>query len=166
MKKRYILLILVLLVAVIAEGIFCIRCIREHRHAEIDEWSQSLSTLSVGYAQAAKGYGTEKIAYNIPAYEYDALIEVLKTVTEDNCSRTEHLNELESEHRLGLQYNGRLWLFKCREEGWVSLTFADVETGAYYGCKGSLLYIDSPELWNYIVDTVDAKGLPVDSEAK
>lgn len=155
---------LVLAIIAIVEGIFCIHCVRTHRHADIDEWSQSLSVLAVGYAQVAKGYGTEKVAYNIPAYEYNELIEVLKTVTEDNCSRTEHVNELESDHRLGLQYKGRLWLFKCREEGWVSLTFADVETGAYYGCKGDLLYIDSPELWNYIVDTVDAKAIPADKE--
>ena len=61
MKKRYVLLIVVLLAAVIAEGIFCIRCIREHQHAAIDEWSSDLTALAVEYAEMAKGYGGESV---------------------------------------------------------------------------------------------------------
>jgi len=165
MKKRYSLLILILLLVVIAEGVFCIRCIREHRHAEIDEWSGDLTTLAVEYAEAARGYGREKVACHIPAYEYDGLLEVLEAeVTEDNCSRTERTKWLEDGCRLALQYNGRLWLFKCCEDERVSLTFEYVETGAYYGCENGTLYIHSPELWNYIVDTVNTKGVPVESK--
>lgn len=158
MKKRHKTLVLVLLLAVIAEGVFCIRCMREHRHADIDEWSGDLTALAVEYAEAAKGYGVEKVAYSIPAYEYDALLEVLKTVTEENGSRSERTARLESGHRLALQYRGRLWLFQCCEDGWVSLTFEYVETGAYYGCENGSLYIHSPELYSYIIDTVDAHG--------
>lgn len=160
MKKRYILLILVLLAAVIAEGVFCIRCVRTHRHADIDEWSGDLTALAVEYVEVAKEHGVEKVAYNVPAYEYSALLEILETVTEDNSSRSERTARLESGYRLSFHYNGRLWLFQCCEDGLVSLTFADVETAAYYGCKGKGLYIDNPDLWNYIVDTVDAKGAP------
>ena len=161
MKKRYVLLIVVLLAAVIAEGIFCIRCIREHQHAAIDEWSSDLTALAVEYAEMAKGYGVEKEACQIEPYEYDELLEVLeRTVTEDNSSRSERAARLESGHRLALQYQGRLWLFQCCEGNVVSLTFEYVETGAYYGCENGSLYLSSPELWNYIVDTVDAGATP------
>ena len=166
MKKRYIQLIIVLLATVIAESVFCIRCVQDHRHANIDEWSGDLTILAVEHAQAARGYGNEKVAYNIPAWEYGELLELLeKTVTEENASRAEHLARVEGDYRLALQYNGRLWVFQCCEDGWVNLGFEDVITAAYYGCKDKPLHIDSSELWNYIVDTVDAKGIPVDVKA-
>jgi len=52
--------------------------------------------------------------------------------------------------------------------------FADRETGAYYGCEGTQLYINSPILWNYIKNTVDKmlksgikrKELPADSSLR
>lgn len=161
MKKGYRFLVLLLLIAVVAEGIFCIYCIRSHRHADIDAWSGDLTALAVEYVEAAKGYGVEKEACQMEPYEYGALLELLeKTVTEDNASRSERAARLESGYRLAFQYQGRLWLFQCCEDGWVSLTFEYVETGAYYGCENGSLYLDSPELWNYIVDTVDAKASP------
>ena len=161
MRKRDRILVLVLLLAVIAEGAFCIRCLRQHRHADIDAWSSDLTALAVEYAEMAKGYGVEKEACHIEPYEYDALLEMLeRTVTEDNSSRSERAARLESGHRLALQYQGRLWLFQCCEENVVSLTFEYVETTAYYGCENGSLYLNSPELWSYIVDTVDANATP------
>lgn len=165
MKRRYKLLILLLLAVAIAEGVFCIRCLREHRHADIDEWSSDLTALAVEYVEAAKGYGIEKVACQIPAYEYAALLEILETeVTEDKVSRTETARRPDDGCRLALQYNGRLWLFKCCEDERVSLTFEYVETGAYYGCENGTMYIHSPDLWNYIVDAVETKGVPVESK--
>ena len=161
MKTRHRLFAAVLLLAVIVEGIFCVRCIRSHRHADIDAWSGDLTALAVEYAEMAKGYGVEKEACHMEPYKYGELLELLeKTVTEDNASRSERTARLESGHRLALQYQGRLWLFQCCEGNVVSLTFEYVETGAYYGCENGSLYLNSPELWSYIVDTVDAEATP------
>lgn len=154
MKKRTILLSVLLVVAIaVSLSVFW-----ASRYTKIDDWSGALTAEHVEWAEISRGYGLEKISYTVPAEEYAGLVTVLKTVTEQNSTRKIPDNSERNEHNLAFYYEGKLWLFQCRENGCVSLTFEDAETGAQYGCEGKLLYINSPELWNYIMDTVNTNA--------
>ena len=131
-----------------------------NRHAKIDEWSSSLIAEKIEWAEVSVEYGTQARRYVLSEEEYPMLLSLLRSVTEDNSSRKERSTRLEEGYRLVFFYDGKLWLFKCCEEEVVSLMFEDAETGAYYGCEGSLLYITCPELWHYIVDTGNEKAVP------
>lgn len=128
------------------------------RHAKIDEWSGALTADKVAWAEVAADYGIHKQSYDLAPEEYAALVELLRTVTEENSARKSPASGERIDYRLSLHADGKLWLFHCRNDGLVALTFNDPETGAYFGCEGKLLYIDSPALWEYIVDTVDSKA--------
>lgn len=149
-KNRWLALLLLLLL--FAAGIFLIL---QDQHARIDEWSASLNGNKIEIAEVASDYGIRKRSYVIPPEEYGALVALLRTVTEANSSRKYPEGSSRIDYRLALHYDGKLWLFHCYEGGILGLTFQDRETGAYYGREGTLLYIESPELWTYIVNTVD-----------
>ena len=155
MKKNHII-ILCFLITGLAATIFRLNW---GRYADIDEWSQNLSAEKVGWVQVAKEYGTEKYSYMLHEYEYEKLITLLESVTEDTCSRKEKSSSLEDGYRLALFYDEKLWLFKCCKDEIVSLMFEDAETGAYYGCEGKQLYIQNSELWNYIITTTDTQAV-------
>ena len=130
----------------------------KNRHAKIDEWSSSLVIEKIDLAEASREYGIDTLNYTLSQEDYRELIPVLYTVKENRSSRKEISRHLEEGYRLAFFYEGKLWLFKCCENEVVSLMFEDAETGAYYGCEGKLLYIKSPELWHYIINTVNEKA--------
>ena len=109
--------------------------------------------------EVSRGYGVEKISCTVPADEYDQVVAVLGTVRESVCTR-QYPEEAGDRNETNMAFftDGKLWLFQCRENGYVSLTFEDAKTGAVYGCEGKLLYIHSEALWNYIMDTVNTKA--------
>lgn len=130
-----------------------------HRYTEIDEWSGSLTPWQVEWVEVSRGYGVEKISYTVPEEEYTQVVAVLGNVRESVCTRKyPEAAGNRNEHNMAFFSEGKLWLFQCREKGYVSLTFEDGETGAIYGCEGKQLYIHSEELWNYIMDTVNTKA--------
>lgn len=130
-----------------------------NRYTKIDEWSGGLAPWEVEWVEVSRGYGVEKISYTVPADEYDQVVAALFTVQESVCTRSypEQAGD-RTEHNMAFYTDGKLWLFQCRENGYVSLMFEDAETGAMYGCEGKLLYIKSEALWNYIMDTVNTKA--------
>lgn len=128
------------------------------KHASIQEWSGKLSQEKVEWAVVSNGYGIEKISYMIPQEEYEELVDLLKTIREKQCSRNLEDAGMRNDCNLAVYTDGKLWLFHCRDNGLVSLTFADEETSAYFGCENTPLYIDNPQLWDYIMTTVEAKA--------
>ena len=130
-------------------------CFLYPRYTPIDQWSSSLTEGGIDIAEVASDYGTAARRYEIHREEYPALVALLRTVTEANSSRKAPKELQRTDHRLALHYEGKLWLFHCYEGGTLGLMFHDAETGARFGCEGKLLYIRSPELWEYIVSTVE-----------
>ena len=133
--------------------------LQKNSHAEINEWSSSLTTEKVEWAQVAVGFGVEKRSHDLSTDEYGELISLLETVTEATSSRKAPNNLVKNDYYLAFRYDQKLWLFQCYGNEIISLTFEDADTSAYYGCKDSLLYIDSPALWEYIVNTVNSKAI-------
>ena len=157
MDKRRLTAIIILLIFCIAATIGFANW-QNNRHAKIDEWSGAVREEGFDWAEAASGYGVEKISYTFSQEDYTALTELLHGVTEDNSTRKRPDDAEQIDCRLSLSYEGKLWLFHCQSNGMVSITFEDPETGAYYGCEGSLLYVNVPKLHQFILDTVDTKA--------
>ncbi len=147
MKKRIFVLLLVLVFA--AAGIYHFL---GSRHAPIEEWSGNLTASGIEWAQIAVGYGNDKIGRNLDEAEYDGLLSLLSQITEDLCHRDQAYASNRNDHRLSLGYGGKLWLFHCLDNEMLKLTFHDEETSTYFGCADVPLYIDHPELWQYIMD--------------
>ena len=149
--------IAVIVIAAVAVG--CTFTGAKDQPASFEEWTSSLTGEAIEWAETAKGYGIEEISYTIPKSDFDNLSTLLGTITDENCFRKKPEADDENGYRLALYRDDKLWLFKCLADGSIGLMFNDPETGAYYGSEGSLLIIEYPELWNYIVDTVDQKGI-------
>lgn len=156
-KMAVYTLIAVLLIAAIA--IACTFTGAKDRYHSFTEWTEGLTVEDIQWAETSKEYGIEKIYYTVPTEEMDQLRAILCSITEEACSREQPEGSNDEGYRLVLYRADKLWLFKCLSDGTVGLMFNDSETGTYFGCEGSLLVIKSPELWNYIVDTVDQKGV-------
>lgn len=155
-KMAIYTLVAVLLVAAIAVG--CTFTGAKERPHSFAEWTESLTAEDIQLAEVAKEYGTERIAYTINEEEYDELCAILTAITANDCFLSKPEGNNEDGYRLVLYRADKLWLFKCLSDGTIGLMFNDAETGAYFGCEGSLLIIDCPDLWSFIVRTVDDKG--------
>ena len=149
-KKQILVGILVVIFCTVGAAAFL-----TNRHEKIDAWSSVVTVEDIALAEVASGYGVDQRSYDITPEEYPELTAVLRTVTEKNSTRKKTTDSERLDYRLALYTHGKLWLFHCLEDKTVSLMFNDRETGAYFGCQGKLLYIDSPELWEYIVTLVD-----------
>ncbi len=158
MRHKKILAVSVVIVIVVAVVVLLNS---NDKNVKIDEWSSNLSTGQIEWAEVSKGYGVNQVSYTIPVSEYDELIALLETVTEEVSSRKIPKDITDkNDYRLSFMYDQKMWLFQCYDNGMISLTYEDKETAQYYGCaENSLLYIDSPELWEYIMDTVDSKAV-------
>ena len=124
---------------------------------KIEGWSGNLSAEQMEWAVVSKGYGDEQISYDLPAGEYEELITQLETVTGEVTSLKRPKDIHKNDYDLVLMYDQKLWLFQCYDSGIISLAL-EAEVAEAYDCGNSLLYIDSPALWEYIIDTVDSKA--------
>ena len=158
-KPKMALYTVIAVVVIAAVAVGCTFTGAKDQPASFEEWTSSLTGEAIEWAETAKGYGVEEISYTVPESEFDDLSALLATITDENCSRKKPEAANEAGYRLALYRDDKLWLFKCLADGTIGLMFNDAETGAYYGSEGKLLIIEHPELWNYIVDTVDEKGI-------
>lgn len=155
-KMAIYTLVAVILIAAVAVG--CTFTGAKEKNHSFTEWTESLTAEDIQLAEVSKAYGVEKTSYVLTVSEYQSLCSMLNGITEDDCSVVKPKGSNEDGYRMALYRADKLWLFKCLSDGTIGLMFNDAETGAYFGCEGSLLIIDCPDLWSFIVDTVDKKG--------
>lgn len=154
-KSIWKILIPAALILIVIAGIVSVL---GNQHVRIDEWSSALVPEKIDWAEAGQGYGAEKISYSLTEADYGELVPLLALVTEENSSREFPDGVDRMDYRLAVHYDGQLWLFHCYTNELVSVTFDTPETAAYYGCESSPLVVESPALWQYIVNTVDNKA--------
>lgn len=157
MDKRRLLLIGLALLACLAV-VICVVVWQSNDHARIDEWSSVLTADGFQWAEASSGYAGEKVSYSLKEEDFEVLAELLHDVTEKNCTRKYPKDSERIDYRLSFEYEGKLWLFHCLSNGMIDINFEDLETAAYYGCDDSQLYVYSPNLYNYILDTINNKA--------
>jgi len=129
-----------------------------NKYTKIDEWSSGLTADGFQWAEASSGYAGEKVSYSLNGEDFEILSELLHEVTEKNCTRKYPRDSERIDYRLSFEYEGKLWLFHFLSNGMIDINFEDLETAAYYGCDDSQLYVNSPDLYNYILDTVNSKA--------
>ena len=156
MKKTFIILgIMVFLVVTVL-------VVRNNNKVKIDEWSSGLVVEKLEWAEVVKGNGSLACRYTISEDEYDELISLLKTVKADaKVGKWEEDGWL-NDYSLAIQYEQKIWLFNCVDNGHITIVFDIYETAAYYGDENANLIVDCPELWDYIVNTVDTKAKQCD----
>ena len=155
-KMAVYTLVAVILIAAIAVG--CTFTGATEEPHSFTEWTESLTAEDIQLAEVSKAYGVEKTSYILTVSEYQSLCSMLNGIVEDDCSVMKPKGSNEDGYRMALYRADKLWLFKCLSDGTIGLMFNDAETGAYFGCEGSLLIIDCPDLWSFIVRMVDEKG--------
>lgn len=155
-KMAVYTLVAVILIAAIAVG--CTFTGAKDSPHSFTEWTESLTAEDIQLAEVSKAYGIEKTSYILTVSEYQSLCSMLNGITENDCSVMKPKGSNEDGYRMALYRADKLWLFKCLSDGTIGLMFNDAETGAYFGCEGSLLIIDCPDLWSFIVRMVDEKG--------
>lgn len=133
-------------------------CFFRPRYVHFTDWAATLTTDQIQQAHFAKNYGVDKISYDAPESDFPAIIALLQSVTEDQCTRKKAFSTVEEDYRLTFFFQNKLWLFKCREDKTVTLTFEDHETAKIFGCENKTLVIRNEELWNYIITIVDTYG--------
>lgn len=156
MKKRR-MIVLCAVIMLLAVAALCVWML-QNRHAPIDEWSSTLAPESIEWAEAAEGFGIEEKNYAFTSDEFPMLAELLSQINEQNSRRKYPEGAEKIEYRLAVFADGKLWLFHCYTNNIVALTFNDPETAAYFGCEGSLLYIEHEALWQLIADTVEQRA--------
>ena len=123
--SKWISLVVVLLIAI---GLLYAW---NHRYTPIDEWSGKLTAGQVEWVEVSQGYGVDKISYSVPVDDYHQVVAALGTVQEAVCTRNyPELAGDRTQCNMAFYSEGKLWLFHCWESDYVSLTFADAETGA------------------------------------
>ena len=127
-------------------------------HASFPDWAAALTGDQIQQAHFAKNYGVDKISCDAPESDFPAIVTLLQSVTEAQCTREKAYSTVDDDYRLALFAQDKLWLFKCREDKTVTLTFEDKETAALYGCENKTLIIHNEELWDYIIATVKEKA--------
>ncbi|MBQ2697095.1 MAG: M56 family metallopeptidase, partial [Clostridia bacterium] len=152
-----------LVTALAAVAVGCTFTGAEEGH-DFSEWTATLTAEEIQWAELSRGYGVDVLSYTVPEAEYEALCTLLGGITDDQCHRRNPAGDDIDGTRLALYRRDKLWLFKCLDDGTVGLMFHDPETGAYFGSEGKLLILESPELYQFIMETVEEKGQPVAGE--
>ena len=147
-------LIAVVLIAVVACA--CTFTGAKSRGEPFTDWTESLTAKDVQHIEISKYFGVKQVSYEMPEENYGDLVTLFRGITGEDCS-TDGPQSDDTDYRMAFYRADKLWLFKCMEDGTVGLMFNDAETGAYFGCEGELLIIDSPELWALIKETADGE---------
>lgn len=157
----FTIVILVLLVQLILGVIFTGA---KPEYASFSEWADELVVDKMEWVQVSKGVGPEKLSYSLSEEEVEQFCRLLESIPEEKCYRRGEFVAEYEEYRIMFMYAGKDMGFKCLEDGTVQL-LPHTELPEFTP-EGKVLVIDSPELWNYIVDTVDTEGqnLSIDAE--
>lgn len=119
-----------------------------------EEWTKSITPEDIYEVRIEKIYNQEITEYDISEDEYEKICTILNTITDDSCTSGEVV-EVQEGYELFLSREEKLWRFRCLEDGTIGLLFEDIETATNYGYREQFLVIDCPQLWNYIIKTVD-----------
>lgn len=129
------------------------------QYDSFSEWAAQLDVTDFKYLHVANGYGaSDKLYYYLSEEEGEQLCELIQSIPEEDCYRRSQSEDEYESYRMFFQYKENDILLKCLED--KTILFSGNSEFSDFAPKGKALIIDSPELWNYIVDTVEEKGHP------
>ena len=118
------------------------------------EWADSINPEEVEYFHVHKGFGDNEIRYEATKEEFTEFLTLLQSIPEEDCYRRDTYAD---------GYEDCFLYFLCGEDE-VNLKCLEDKTVEYvysrFAPQGRKLIIDSPKLWDYIVDMINEKGVP------
>lgn len=125
-------------------------------YESFSEWADTVNTDGFDSFYLAKGFGKNELRYQATKEDFEEFLELLKAVPEEKCYRRDQRAEVYEEYHMAFLVADAELLLKCLEDKTLLCIWADYMPE--FAPVERELVIDSPELWNYIVDTVNEKG--------
>ncbi len=120
------------------------------------EWAKTLDADKFETFAVCKGYGDTEIRYQGYKIDFVKFYKILKTTPEEKCYRRKQTVETYEDYYAHFSYEGKDVIFHCLED--KTLLFVGDSEMPQFAPEGKDLIINNPELWNYIVDTVNERG--------
>lgn len=153
------LVVVVLLVAVVVGVTYTGAKIQ---YASFSEWAETLNPEEIEYFEVSKGYASEKKYYLPTDEEFAQFCKLLQSIPEEDCyRRRESVGQYEA-YSLHFMCGENEALLKPLED--KTVWFAGSTEMPDFAPAGKVLIIDSPELWNYIVEMADERGVTSTTE--
>ena len=120
------------------------------------EWAKTLDADKFETFAVCKGYGDTEIRYQGYKIDFVKFYKILKATPEEKCYRRKQTVETYEDYYAHFSYEGKDVIFHCLED--KTLLFVGDSEMPQFAPKGKDLIINNPELWNYIVDTLNERG--------
>ncbi len=127
------------------------------QYASFSEWADTLNPEELQYFEVLKGKASEKRYYLPTNEEFAQFCELLQSIPEEDCYRRKETVDVYEDYVVWFLCGENEVLLKCLED--ETVLYVGSTEMPEFAPEGKVLIIDSPELWNYIVDTVDEKGM-------
>lgn len=123
-------------------------------YESFSEWTKTIEAEKMQYFHVANGYRDDCPRYDGTKEDFAEFLEILQSISEEDCYRRDEYAK---------EYEDYYLYFALKDEDGVLLACLEDKTVEYrytsgFAPQGRTLIIDSTELWNYIVDTVNEKG--------
>lgn len=125
-------------------------------YESFSEWADTLDSDGFESFFVAKGYGEDEIRYQATKEDFEEFLELLKAVPEEKCYRRDQFAEEYEDYGMCFLLADSEFVMHCLEDKTLRCIWASYMPE--FAPQGRELIIDSPEIWNYIVDTVNEKG--------
>ncbi len=134
------------------------------QYANFSEWVETLDADAYfGRLEVGKGYGEDAKDYYGTKEEFEEFYELLKDVPEEKCYRRKQNVEEYERYYLYFNLGGEKEMqLTCLEDKTLLCLFNN--EAPKFAQAGKKLIIDSPEVWNYIVDAVNEKIASADED--
>ena len=162
-KPKMAVITIVLLVLVFQVAIAWTFTGAKQQYASFSEWADTINSAQFQSFVIEKGYGPAELYYAPTQEEFGQFCELLRSIPEEDCLRRKQTVGEYEEYHLFFLSGGDEVLLKCLEDGTV--LYGGSTKMPKFAPDGKSLIIDSPELWNYIVDTVNEKGVVPGTES-
>ncbi|MBQ2901535.1 MAG: M56 family metallopeptidase [Agathobacter sp.] len=128
----------------------------KQEYASFSEWADTINSAQFQHFRINKGLAPTELYYYPTQEEFGKLCELLRAIPEEDCYRRKQTVGEYEEYHLYFLSGGDEVILKCLEDGTV--LYGGSTKMPKFAPGGKSLIIDSPELWHYIVDTVNEKG--------
>lgn len=155
-KPKMAIITLVVVVLLMVVAIVWTYTGAKPQYESFSEWVETLKVDEFDTFHLAKGYGNDEIRYQATKEDFVEFLELLKAVPEEKCYRRDQSATEYEDYRMGFHLADSELLLLCLEDKTLRCVWASYMPE--FAPKGKKLIIDSSELWNYIVDTVNEKG--------
>jgi len=123
--------------------------------AAVEYKSLSRAAEEFSYVTLQRGYGINTVHYNLSDPEIKEFCTILNSISAEDCKLEKRYNDRKDD-TIAMYRNGEYWVFQLLEEPQIYVLL-DTEQAPEYGANGSgkHVIIESPELWNYVVNMLE-----------